>query len=415
MLHLYQTIEIREGVVQLYSHLLRFFIRAMQWYEGGSIKRAINSFVKPAAIQYKDILEDIEECSRRIDQQAVLASYAEQRDMHREQQQMRAENNDSHHLLGNVMNAILSMQPHVATVQDNHFLVGEVLKAVLAMQPQIAQLQAQQNRLSGAVFDTNDRVFDVQLSAMLTFTATVPGLEPEEYLRLGLVMRNRRRARPVQSQEPFLSAPALRAWTQSPTSALVVVKGSITVQNIAKDFSINIVEYLRKTSTPVLWLLKDPKIGRRTTFAAVDLLKALVHQALRVNKKLHDEKTMSLKCATIQSARSESDWINILGASFTGLPLIYIVVDTEVQRFEPSFGNSFSWPWAFRMLFDRLASRGFSTVVKVLLVSYGTDPRYLTYPTGPLGEAAIIPITKVTNSRTGPGNRPARVLQRRRG
>lgn len=380
---LFQTPEIRAGTISLYTNLMKFLIRAMKWYEQGAFKRALYAFTKPVAIQYQDILDDIDECSRRLDQHAAFSAYAEQRDMHleqrdmhREQQLMRTEN------------------------QESQFLLGELMKAFLSLQPQLAKLQDGQNQLSTAVWDTNDRVYDVQLSSMLSFTAGVPGLDPQQWLRISLVRRNRRRLRAAQPHAPFLDSIRLRAWTTSSKSALLVVKGSVAVRDTARDFCVNAIEYLQSASIPVLWVLKDPKIGSRKSLSAIEMLKSLVFQALQLNTSLHTEKACALNCATMQKARTELDWINILAASLAGMPQTYVVVDMEAQQPDDTHTSyPFSWPLSFHALFDTLANRGCAAIVKVVLISYSAERRTLTWPPTVQEEDETVPISTLVKPR----------------
>ena len=376
---LFRTKEIQEGTANLYALFMKFLVRAMQWYQGGSFKHAIHAFVKPVAIAYKDILEEIEESSRSLDQWVATAAYAEQRAMHleqrymyREQQAMRLENHGS------------------------HLLLEEVRQLVLAMQPQLAQLQAGQNQLSTVVFNTNDLVHDAQLSSMLTFAAGVPGLDPQERLRLSLLMRNRRRTRPAHSRQSFTQSTKLRTWTLSHQSALVLVRGSIAVHTVAKEFCVDVIQYLQSASIPVLWILNDPMTGGRKSFSAIDLLRSLVFQALQLNTTLHNEKSCSINCARMQSARTELEWIDILGAAMAGMPQVYIVVDVEAQRSDmPSLNDSFSWSMAFHTLFQKLAARNCPSIIKVVLVSYSAMPRIFAFPSSFPDSDAVIPISTI--------------------
>lgn len=80
---LYPTDKMKTAVEQLYAHLLRFFIRANDWYRASTISHIVHSITRPAELRYKDLVEAIAEYSRRIDNLALSGSQAELRDMHK--------------------------------------------------------------------------------------------------------------------------------------------------------------------------------------------------------------------------------------------------------------------------------------------------------------------------------------------
>lgn len=81
---LYPTASIKQKASVLYAHIIRFLLRALEWYEEGAWKRALHSVTKPAPLRYNDILESIHRVTEGIGTHAMMSSQAEQRDMHKE-------------------------------------------------------------------------------------------------------------------------------------------------------------------------------------------------------------------------------------------------------------------------------------------------------------------------------------------
>lgn len=79
---LFPTEEIKRAVSTLYANVLRFMVRAMKWYTEGKFKHFITAVFRPAPLRFGDILEGVETLSKMIDELAVGASQAEQRNMH---------------------------------------------------------------------------------------------------------------------------------------------------------------------------------------------------------------------------------------------------------------------------------------------------------------------------------------------
>jgi hypothetical protein len=71
-----------QSVSQLYAHVLKFMLRAVKWYTEGKIKHIFVAAFRPAKIGFGDVLREVEQCSLRIDQMAIDASQAEQRNIH---------------------------------------------------------------------------------------------------------------------------------------------------------------------------------------------------------------------------------------------------------------------------------------------------------------------------------------------
>ena len=349
---LYPTQDMKRAVAHLYAHLMEFFTIAWQWYQEGPMKHMLHSITQPASIRYKDILNDIEECSRRIDQWAVSSAQAEIRDMHTLQQNMQMDVQDINGLL-----------------QKDNKAVSGIMEVVLAISPQISQL------LEGQL-NTNQRVTDLQLSQMLTHTADSLLDDPETSYLFGVLIRNKHQRRLNRAPKFWLS-PSLKDWTTSQSSSLIIVKGSYATRSQARDFGVNVIEAVRSALIPVLWALHDSSKGIRETISTVDLLKSLVQQAIRVNKTFQSEKLCTRSCTRIQSARDEKEWLDIFGSVLVGLPLLYIVVNLESLGRNPlAMTEQFSWPLAFLSLFQSLSSRGVVTVVKVVLITCG-DARFL--------------------------------------
>jgi hypothetical protein len=79
---LFPTEQIQQAVSKLYAQVLKFMLRAVKWYTEGKLKHFITAVFRPVPLRFKDLLEEIDSCSQIVDQLAVGASQAEQRNMH---------------------------------------------------------------------------------------------------------------------------------------------------------------------------------------------------------------------------------------------------------------------------------------------------------------------------------------------
>ena len=80
---LYPTERMKQAVMELYAYLIRFFIRAHDWYHESNLLHVLHSITRPAELRYKDLISNVSDCSRRIDRLALSGAQAEQRDMHK--------------------------------------------------------------------------------------------------------------------------------------------------------------------------------------------------------------------------------------------------------------------------------------------------------------------------------------------
>lgn len=72
----------KSAITTLYAYLLKFFIRARNWYNEGSWKRIVHSITRPSELRYKDLLQHISRASKEVDNLCRSASQAEVRTIH---------------------------------------------------------------------------------------------------------------------------------------------------------------------------------------------------------------------------------------------------------------------------------------------------------------------------------------------
>jgi len=93
-LGLYPTERMKETIALLYAKIIKFVQCAISYYKKGRLSKSITAIVKPFALSFKEIVEEIAECSKRADELANSASKAELRDMRIETHNLRAEVRD---------------------------------------------------------------------------------------------------------------------------------------------------------------------------------------------------------------------------------------------------------------------------------------------------------------------------------
>jgi hypothetical protein len=155
-------------------------------------------------------------------------------------------------------------------------------------------------------------------------------------------------------------------------SALVIIKGSYLTRHETKDFAADMVALLRSMQIPVVWTLSAKAEGNIGWRSPVDVLKQLVLQVLYLNPSLLKDQSPALNAVRFQCSTTESEWFAILASVLNGIHQIYIVVDAEILNTE--FSSQISWPDAFHKIFKDLMADSCKTIVKVVLISFGSSP-----------------------------------------
>ncbi|KAF2195112.1 hypothetical protein K469DRAFT_3844 [Zopfia rhizophila CBS 207.26] len=339
---LYPTARMKRAIAELYAHIMKFLIRAHNWFQETRLQHAWHAISRPAEIRYEDLIEEIEMRSQIIEGLTVAGGQAEQRVMHKKLDAER--------------------------------------ERVMALEAEMREIKmlliSFQSMASGAFINTNQRLSDLQLSNILDYLVNVPLLEPSKALKRCLLMRERRQLRQkVVPPDYTWLTPRLQRWSESQVSSLIIVRGRFQSRFEMKDLSAGLVQVLQNAGAPVMWVLKAGYgCGGESAEqpSAIDLVKYLVLQALRVAHSRGTEAFAASICARFRTALTEADWLSIFGSVLEAVPEVYILIDVETVNLSPgSLGADF-WPSAFLGIFSEMARRGCKTRVKVGLITYGS-------------------------------------------
>ena len=231
---------------------------------------------------------------------------------------------------------------------------------------------AHQSLNLSAQIDTNERLSDIQVSDVMNITSRTSSIDAMKSLQYCVFMRNRRSSRPSFVSHPFWLEEKFQTWKSMPASSLIIVKGNYTSRFEIKNFCVDATQLLRDARVPIFWALRTTKQDAIQAPSVTDILKNLICQVLRLNIPTQKERSLALSCSKFYGAETEAQWFDLLGSVLAGLPQIYIIVDAEAVS--PIYASSkvFSWPLRSLNVFKKLSERGLKTIVKVVLVSYGS-------------------------------------------
>ncbi|KAK6512579.1 hypothetical protein TWF481_001463 [Arthrobotrys musiformis] len=307
---LYPTAQMRYSIQTLYAHIIKFLMRGVEWYQQPSWKRAVSSITQPFALRFKDILEDISDQSREIDQLAQAASQAEIRDMHN----------------------------MVASIKG--LLIEEISPGIR----------------------------DLQISAALDFVSKTRHIEPEASLRYCRYLSNRR-SEPNRYVVDVQLLSTLGLWISGNNSSTLVIKGtSLRLPAQCRDFGADLINCAKGPTVPLIWALEVAHgDDRERISSAVDLVKYLVFQILKLNSNTIPR---NINATIFRTASTETEWFNLLTAIISTLPRLIIVVDATLIG--ERFPDDISWIDAFSKVFQDLRMRDVPTIVKVVLLNFDT-------------------------------------------
>lgn len=327
----------KSALADLYAYTIKFFIRAIEWFRENPFQHILHSITRPPELRYKDLLEDIESQSRRLDQLAASGSQAEVRAIHLE--------------------------------------LSDTRTAVMDMRKMMAEFQAIN---SSAAIDTNQRVTDIQFSNIISSVSlSALGDHVQAYQNLARLAKSGKRAE-KQSMGSLCSSRILMAWSNSDTSEAAAIKGSFRTRLAVRYFCVAVVEQLQQSGVTVLWafnnVANDSEGSNKRQISSVDILKHLTLQALKAGRPqafVH-EKSLAVTCSQFHTAITAEEWFRIFKCVLVQLSgPVFIIIDLQVLHTASLEVEGFNWATALLSFFDSLSQCGTQRIFKILLVGYG--------------------------------------------
>ena len=226
---------------------------------------------------------------------------------------------------------------------------------------------------SSAHLDTNQLLSDLHLSQIMDATSSGERLNAAQSLRsvAHMVYKHVLSVSARCSAHPFWLEEKFTSWKSTPVSSLIMIRGASHNRFEIRNFCVKSIYLLQKALMPAVWVLKRTESRHQETDSPVDLLKALISQVMRINIAIRRESIFALSCAKFRTAENEDEWFELLGSVLAGLPQICIIIDVEIFCLRDQ-QSAQRWPSAFMDIFEKMSQRGIKTVVKVILVSYGS-------------------------------------------
>ena len=327
--YLYPTNAMKEAVALLYAHILEFLVRAWEWYQESKIARAIHTVTRPVALRYKDVLDDIGRTSRRISELAITSSQTEQRDVHRELQDL------------TILVKQLKEDIKSNTITNDYFLL-----------------------------DLRHSLHDIQLTQAITFISSACSIDHKSSLQTSLLIRDRHRFLSNRSKcLPFWNSSELNAWNTDQRSSFITIQARFKSRFHIRNFCTNVIQQLRDTHIAVFWVLKPRE---QTCYSVIEVLKSLLNQALVLDPAFRIQSLSPFQLRQFLDAHSEQDYLNLLENVLQNLKLVYVLV--EVGAMSPA--SAFQCGKHLQELSKRLSGWHPPTIMKTMFLGCGPNSQY---------------------------------------
>ncbi|KAK5458467.1 hypothetical protein LTS15_004549 [Exophiala xenobiotica] len=371
-LELYPTDAMKNAVTTIYTWILRFLIRALKWYEEGKIRHALNAIIKPAALQYDDVMNGIRRSCHIMSNRASASSLAEQRDMH---EKVRALQDSSTLALPVIQaqqretNLRLSVfQDHISSALSNaekwHDQVSKDVASLMAMVRQVRETMVSDQAVNADTrIHLRNTMSEIQLVQALEIVSSSLIFDHMANLQQSIQLRGRRRVKRHQYAMVFQKFPAFNEWNNSAHSGSIKLTSTFKERNILSGSLTLAIESLRQPPVAVMWALRS----RTRAYDATEILKSLICQALRLDYSSHTDVKVSFQLRRYLDANSDEDYFNILGELLSHFKLVYIIIQLEAMLSEAAS----RFQRHLDSLLDRFKNRTPGPILKTLVASSG--------------------------------------------
>lgn len=238
----------RQIVVNIYAHILKFLLRALRWYQESRIMHVVHSITRPTELRYDDILAQISALSRALADTACMSGYTEQRDMH----------------LG-IREQLEGQKTLQLSMDQVMILVREIRDSMLT----------EYGLSQAARVDTRQRLSDIQLHQLQSHIAVSWLPDPAKALQTAQHLADRRQAKPSAKGPAFWFESKIQCWNQSSESSLIVITSTRRSRSFIQDFCARSISLLQEDDIPVLWALRTVDFAEAESHevSVVDLIK----------------------------------------------------------------------------------------------------------------------------------------------
>lgn len=371
----------------LYAHILRFLVRALNYYEESRLMRAVHTITRPAALRYQDLINLIRRDADGARKHAAMSSQAEIRAIY-----------------GHIATFSTQLESETNKAQAERVDIKLKLHTLENLMTQVRHtLDFQHAVQKSNQVQIRTALSDVQLRQALNMVASQCTIDQKSLLQSALQIVNTRGAFRQKSRHnvaDFWTSPKLQQWSRAAISSTILVSSTFRQSLGIRRCCTEIVKHLLKDRALVFWVF----MSRDRKYQLLETLRSLVYQALSLDYSQYTEQSMSFQLSKYLDANFEDDYLNMLGELLQHLKHVYIIVNSEAM--DPD--TAAQCRACLQRLSQLLSDRGCQTNFEVIMTSCGSDVRNQDMTgnivldlTKPFGRASQRRARKEVKSRRG--------------
>jgi hypothetical protein len=309
----------------------------------------------PFELKYQELVEQIQLCSKAVDDLANAGARVEIRDVR-----------------------TLTELQH-AQIRGLDVKLLKVLEEQKQFKAQVVQLlqvatshKSITERIGVDVCSINKTAYRIEFNGVMQFFK--PKILPEMALLKvqSFVRRDLTPTLPSPNEQKMRKT--IMDWALGKGSLLLVVQVGLRAQKQAKELATNVIENLKLSSQCVFWNLPLTRTSS-SAHTMVELFRGIIFQALQYSSDLFSSCAEQLNLSKINAAHTEREWVDLICLLFSKIPTAFIVIETEaLQRayqHDPVWSDQLSE--YLQHIVDRSSAAGCE--LKLLLVLYGNSHR----------------------------------------
>jgi hypothetical protein len=374
----------KNTIVTLNCYVITFLCRALDWYRSSRISRTIQSITRPAALQYDDLIGDINKTIAKVTSLSLAGGQAEQRDMHDE---MRQEYHVQENFRSIVQNRLDEMDHQLKTLVQQKYSEGDFralhqqLQDVVALVKLIStkQTSSEQTLLQELVLMKQDiqatqasiriEVSEAQVNQALAYISGRCAIDHQVVYEHALVQRKARRVTSGKCA-PFWNSQQYQTWDRMDKSHVITLNSTLQDLLKVRDFCVGIVEQLITSHIPVFWIIqqRDHRNQKNQRHDIFEVLRSLIVQTLKA-AFMHTDASQGqhARIRAFDAAASIEDYISLFIYSLSQFKLAYILVDTNAilpESIEDCHGVLLKLP-------ELLREQNQDSTIKIMLLNSG--------------------------------------------
>lgn len=124
----------------------------------------------------------------------------------------------------------------------------------------------------------------------------------------------------------------LQSWASESSSSVLLAQGKNDPKS-ARHFAVDVIETVRASGVPIIWaLVGGAHVG---SMSCSDVFRSLAYQALQLSRQGFTTTGPHPTASAVSENVTAAEWNKLLDQALLGLPLVYIVIDTELFRGAP--------------------------------------------------------------------------------